>query len=56
MTKSTYLVDGEVVTWQELIGRAQKDGYESPDNFYTTSKAADILREAGHTVAPHTRE
>jgi hypothetical protein len=47
-----YYIDGEPVAWGELIRRAQEIGYSSPDGFYCTSEASDVLRRNGHDVSP----
>ena len=47
-----YLLDGNVVSWQMLIKTAEdiSDGYQK-QSFKTTSEAASILRQDGHTVS-----
>lgn len=45
-----YCVDGEPVTWRELIDRAESVGSFSDPSFKRTSEAAKILRAAGHEV------
>jgi hypothetical protein len=45
-----YLVDGEPVSFRELIKRAEDEGYSSPDGLYTTSAAAAYLRKIGYII------
>lgn len=45
-----YLLDGNEITWQELVRIAQDEGYEEHDGLLTTSMAAMYLRSHGHTV------
>jgi len=47
---SEYLLNGQLVSFSELIRTAQDNGYHEPDGVYTTSCAAQVLREAGYTV------
>ena len=46
----TYLLDGEPVTFTELIRAAETEGYDG-EGLCLTSQAAAILRANGHTVA-----
>ena len=48
--KQPYLVDGNPVSFMELIKWAEDEGYESPDGLYTTSAAAAHLRKRGYII------
>lgn len=51
MISKDYTIDGEPVTWRELIARATSDaGYEGDGGMFTTSGAAAALRSCGYTV------
>ena len=45
-----YLLDGEPVSFTEIIYAARARGYEPDDGIYKTSEAARILRTWGFTV------
>lgn len=45
-----YTIDGEPVSWTELIELADRYGGFEDRAFKTTSEAAKILREQGHEV------
>jgi hypothetical protein len=47
---STYFVNEKKVDWKELIRLAKEHGYEEEDGLYTTSRAAQLLRECGFDV------
>jgi len=48
--KQPYLVDGNPVSFMELIKWAQDEGYESRDGLYTTSAAAAHLSKRGYII------
>lgn len=50
MQERRYLIDGQPVKWFHIVDRARDLGYTEPSGIYTTSKAATVLREHGHTV------
>lgn len=45
-----YTIDGDPVTWTGLIKEAKARGHDCPDGLYTTSGAAQFLREQGCEV------
>ena len=45
-----YTINGEPVTWKELIEKASEHGNFEDDSFRSTSEGAKILRAAGFTV------
>lgn len=48
--ENDYLLDGQEISFIELINFAQKQGFQSPDGLFFVSAAADFLRKLGHTV------
>lgn len=49
-TDMPYRINGIPVTWGKLIAEAQKVGRFRDPQFKTSSEAASILRDDGHTV------
>lgn len=45
-----YLVDGNPVSFRELIRLAQDEGYDEHHSLWTTSAAAAHLRKRGYVV------
>ena len=48
--KRVYYLDGEEINWKTLIKRGIAAGMDTSAGIFTTSEAADVLREQGHTV------
>lgn len=50
MSEKQWKIDGEPVSFNEVIKRARAYGYESDCGIYQTSVATRWLRENGHTI------
>jgi len=47
----SYSLDGQKVSFTQLIDAAKDEGYSSSDGFFRTSEAAQVLRDNGHEVS-----
>jgi len=57
MIERTWKLDGQPISFQNLIRRARNDyGYGEGEEIFTTSGAAEVLMRNGHKVEMHEEE
>lgn len=49
-----YLIDGDPISWQALIIVAENKGYRGEHGLFSTSGAANFLRDLGHEIDKNT--